>query len=136
MSAATQPAAPAKCRGGVGRAAWLSQQRGRKAVLYVIKVYGNGTEPPFYKLGITYSLSQRFARLRFAGYKWRSIARFSSYNAGQVYDLEQRLHGAGFASYTPLLPFAGQTECYVSAGEILAALPAVGTFVLKSTIDI
>lgn len=132
MKAVVSPsAAPAKRRGGVGRAAWLSQQKGRKAVLYVVKLYGNEGEPPFYKVGITFCLTQRFSRLRFVGYKWRSIARFSSYDAGQVYDLEANLHSAGFAPYVPFLSFAGHGECYADAGDILAALPA-GMFVLKN----
>jgi len=115
------------------RQAWIAQQHGRKAVLYVVKLYGNGEEQPFYKVGITFCLSQRFRTLRFAGYKWRTVARFSSYNAGRVYDLEQQLHGAGFENYAPALPFSGSTECYAEAGPLLAALPTVGTFVLKNT---
>jgi T5orf172 domain len=46
----------------------------------------------FYKVGITFCLFSRFRSLRFAGYKWRTVARFSSYNAGRVFDIEQRLH--------------------------------------------
>ena len=118
------------------RAHWIGQQRGRKAVLYVIRVYGNGEEPPFYKIGITFCLSSRFRTLRFAGYKWRTLARYSSWQAGRVFDLEQALHQR-FAplSYTPLLPFAGETECYCDAAPLLAALPA-STFFLKATSDI
>lgn len=115
---------------GVGRASWISQQRGRKAVLYVIKVYS--ADEVFYKLGITFDLPRRFARLKTC-YKWRTVARYSSYNAGKVYDLEQALH-ARFAalSYTPTASFGGHTECYGSADELLAALPA-STFFLKNT---
>lgn len=44
MSPATlKPAAPAnRSRGGMGRAQWLAKQHGRKAVLYVIRIHGNG----------------------------------------------------------------------------------------------
>lgn len=125
--------APATRRGGMGREAWVKQQNGRKAVLYVIRLYGNGEA--FYKLGITFCLSSRFSALRFVGYKWRTVARYSSWSAGRVFDLEAKLHSAGFVSYTPLLPFSGATECYADCGALLAALPAK-TFVLKSTIDI
>ncbi|MDO7849021.1 GIY-YIG nuclease family protein [Hymenobacter sp. M29] len=118
----------------MNRAPWIAQQHGRKAVLYVVRVYGNGEA--FCKIGITFDLTRRFSRLRFAGYKWRTLARFSSYNAGKVFDLEQALHQRFAAlSYVPLLPFSGETECYGDAAPILAALPAK-TFFLKPTIDI
>jgi hypothetical protein len=115
------------------RSAWIAQQHGRKAVLYVVRVYAEGEA--FYKLGVTFDLSRRFSRLKTC-YKWRTVARFSSYNAGKVFDLEQAIH-ARFAalSYLPAQPFGGRTECYSSADEILAALPA-STFFLKPTIDI
>jgi hypothetical protein len=115
------------------RQQWIAQQHGRKAVLYVVKLYGNGAEAPFYKIGITFDLSQRFRTLRFAGYKWRTVARYSSYNAGKVYDLEARLHRefAGL-SYAPLLAFGGKSECYGEVGPLLAALPT-GAFFLKNT---
>lgn len=116
------------------RTQWISQQNGRKAVLYVVKLYGNEGEAPFYKIGITFNLSQRFRTLRFAGYKWRTVARFSSYNAGRVFDLEQALHAAGFAPHAPLLDFSGRTECYEGVVGILEALPKVGTFVLKNQV--
>lgn len=133
MVAANQTAAPATKRGGgMGRAHWLSQQNGRKAVLYLIKLYGNEGEPAFYKVGITFCLSSRFRSLRFVGYKWRTVARYSSWNAGKVYDLEARLHSSGFAPYVPLLPFSGGGECYSDCGGLLQALPRVGTFVLKA----
>jgi hypothetical protein len=112
------------------RAAWIAQQRGRKAVLYVVKVYNEGEA--FYKVGVTFSLSSRFARLK-SCYKWRTVARYSSYNAGQVFDLEQRLHHDFAAlSYTPTADFGGKTECYSAVDSLLAALPA-STFFLKNT---
>ena len=115
---------------GVGRAAWVGQQKGRKAVLYVVKVYS--ADECFYKLGITFDLPRRFARLKTL-YKWRTVARYSSYNAGRVWDLEQRLH-AEFAalSYLPAASFSGFTECYSDAAPLLAALPG-STFFLKNT---
>ncbi|MGI4871663.1 MAG: GIY-YIG nuclease family protein [Janthinobacterium lividum] len=112
------------------RAAWIAQQHGRKAVLYVVRVYGGGES--FYKVGITFNLPSRFSRLKTV-YQWRTVARYSSYNAGKVYDLEQALHAAFSAlSYTPLSPFSGKTECYSEVGELLSALP-VGTFFLKDS---
>jgi hypothetical protein len=112
------------------RAAWIAQQRGRKAVLYVVRVYNEGES--FYKVGVTFSLASRFARLKTC-YKWRTLARFSSYNAGKVFDLEQQLHKQFAAlSYTPTADFGGKTECYTDASALLAALP-VGTFFLKNT---
>ena len=48
------------------RAHWMQQQRGRKAVLYVVTLYGNEGEAPFYKAGITFCLSSRFASVRLA----------------------------------------------------------------------
>lgn len=131
MSKATNSPSPARGGGaGVGRAAWLAQQRGRKAVLYVVRVYAEGES--FYKVGVTFDLAQRFARLKTL-YKWRTVARYSSYNAGKVFDLEQRLHKefSRFA-YTPTASFSGFTECYSEVGELLAALPT-GTFFLKNT---
>jgi hypothetical protein len=113
------------------RAAWIAQQRGRKAVLYVIRVY----DEVFYKVGITFCFSSRFSRLRTL-YRFRTLARFSSYNAGAVYDLEQRLHQefSGLV-YRPLSSFSGYTECYCDAAPILAALSG-GTFFLKAGVDI
>ncbi|WP_158011127.1 GIY-YIG nuclease family protein [Hymenobacter lapidarius] len=121
----------------MGRAQWLSKQNGRKAVLYVVKLYGNEGEQPFYKIGITFNLAARFARLRFAGYKWRTVARYGSWSAGRVFDLEERLH-MQLKPYScrPFLPFAGLTECYGEVEPLLAALPRVGTFVLKIGVDI
>ena len=117
----------------MNRAAWIAQQRGRKAVLYVVRVYTAGEA--FYKVGVTYQLCHRFSKLRTV-YRWRSIARFSSYNAGYIWDLEQRIHREFLGlSYTPLASFSGYTECYSAIEPILAALP-VGTFFLKPGIDI
>ena len=116
------------------RAAWLAQQRGRKAVLYVIRVY-NQTGEVFYKVGITFSFSSRFSRLKTV-YRFRTLARYSSYNAGMVYDLEQQLHQQfAYLSYAPLSSFSGCTECYCDAGPILATLPQE-TFFLRNRIDI
>lgn len=111
------------------RAAWIAQQHGRKAVLYVVRVY-SPTES-FYKVGITFNLSSRFSRLKTL-YQWRTVARYSSYNAGKVFDLEQRLH-AQFAhlGYTPTAGFSGFTECYATISEIVAELPA-NTFFPKN----
>lgn len=117
----------------MNRAAWIAQQRGRKAVLYVVRVYTDGEA--FYKVGVTYNVSSRWSRIK-TFYRWRTIARYSSWDAGSIYDLEQRLH-RGFAhlSYTPSSPFAGHTECYSDAAPILKALPR-GTFFLKAATDI
>lgn len=117
----------------MNRAAWIAQQRGRKAVLYVVRVYTAGEA--FYKVGVTYNVSARWSRIRTC-YRWRTLARYSSWDAGAVFDLEQRLH-RGFAhlSYTPSTQFAGHTECYTDAAPILKALPQ-GTFFLKATSDI
>lgn len=116
------------------RATWIARQRGRKAVLYVIRVYNQQGEV-FYKVGITFCFSSRFSRLKTV-YRFRTLARFSSYNAGAVFDLEQRLHRefSGLA-YRPLSSFSGFTECYLDATPILAALPQE-TFFLKSGVDI
>jgi hypothetical protein len=115
------------------RSAWIAQQHGRKAVLYVVRVYNEGEA--FYKVGVTFCLSSRFSRLKTC-YKWRTVARFSSWNAGKVFDLEQRLHKQfSGLSYLPTADFGGKTECYSSVDEILAALPAA-TFFLKTGIDI
>jgi len=112
------------------RSAWIAQQHGRKAVLYVVRVYAEGES--FYKLGVTFDLGRRFSRLKTL-YKWRTVARFSSWNAGKVFDLEQTLHARFTAlSYAPTHSFAGRTECYSECAEILAALPA-STFFLKNT---
>lgn len=115
------------------RQAWIAQQHGRKAVLYVVRVYAEGEA--FYKLGITFDLSRRFSRLKTL-YKWRTVARYSSWNAGRVWDLEQRLH-LRFAhlSYLPTASFGGQTECYSEAEAILVALPK-STFFLRPVGDI
>ncbi|MGI4823608.1 MAG: GIY-YIG nuclease family protein [Janthinobacterium lividum] len=116
------------------RAAWLAQQRGRKAVLYVIRVYNKEGEA-FYKVGITFCFSSRFSRLKTV-YRFRTLARYSSYHAGAVYDLEQRLHREFVGlSYTPTASFSGYTECYRDAEPILASLPQE-TFFLKGGVDI
>lgn len=115
------------------RAAWIAQQHGRKAVLYVVRVYAEGES--FYKVGVTFDLSRRFSRLKTL-YKWRTVARYSSYNAGKVFDLEQRLHREFSAlSYRPAADFAGRTECYSECEAILKALPKT-TFFLRPVGDI
>lgn len=112
------------------RAAWIQQQHGRKAVLYVVRVYNE--DEAFFKVGVTFNLSGRFARLKTC-YKWRTVARYSSYNAGLVFDLEQRLHAEFKAfSYLPTADFGGKTECYGCVDSLLAALPKT-TFFLKNT---
>ncbi|SNR92638.1 hypothetical protein [Hymenobacter mucosus] len=118
---------PTLARCGWGRAEWAARQKGRKAVLYVIRLYGNGEV--FYKVGITFCLASRFTKLNLP-YRWRTIARYSSYSAGKVWDLEQRLHSSDLSRYVPLLDFAGKTECYASAEQVLALLPPK-TFILK-----
>lgn len=126
---ATKDTASARSgRGGIGRAAWVAQQNGRKATLYVIRLIGHGET--FYKVGITFCFSGRFNRLNLP-YQLRTLARYSSYSAGRVWDLEQRLHQLlANQSYTPTLPFAGHTECFTDAAAILPLLPA-DTFILK-----
>jgi hypothetical protein len=115
------------------RSAWIAQQHGRKAVLYVVRVYNEGEA--FYKVGVTFSLSSRFSRLKTL-YKWRTVARYSSWNAGRVWDLEQRLHVRFAAlSYLPTASFGGQTECYLECEAILRALPT-STFFLRPVGDI
>jgi hypothetical protein len=110
---------------------WIQQQNGRKAVLYVIRLYGNGEA--FYKVGITFCLSSRFSRLKLP-YKWRTIARVSDYNAGRIYDLEQAIHAADLVKYVPLLEFSGKTECYANDEQVLGLLPAKGLFILKPVV--
>ncbi|NVO33269.1 hypothetical protein [Hymenobacter lapidiphilus] len=122
---------PIQQRGaGVGcpRAAWVGMQKGRKATLYVIRCYGNGEV--FYKVGISFCVASRFAAGKMP-YRWRTLARYSSWDAGKVWDLEQLVHNSGLVSYAPLLPFAGKTECYGSADAVLLLLPD-STFILKS----
>lgn len=133
MTDARQLPSPALGGGaGMGRAAWLAQQKGRKAVLYVVKVYSE--DECFFKVGITYDLSRRFSRLKTL-YQWRTVARYSSYNAGQVYDLEQQLHTMfAHLSYVPTHSFSGLTECYTDITPLLAALPA-NTFFPKYIIN-
>lgn len=130
MSKSTSLPSPAAPGGaGVGRAAWIAQQKGRKAVLYVIRVYSE--DECFFKVGITFDLSSRFSRLKSA-YKWRTVARYSCWQAGRVWDLEQALHAAfAHLSYRPAASFSGFTECYSSVTELLAALPS-GTFFLRN----
>jgi hypothetical protein len=117
----------------MNRIQWISQQHGRKAVLYVVRVWNEGEA--FYKVGVTFDLSSRFSRLK-TYYKWRTVARYSSWNAGRVFDLEQRLH-ARFAplSYLPTASFGGRTECYSECEAILKALPK-STFFLRPVGDI
>jgi len=120
---------PAVCgRGGWTRAAWVGQQQGRKATLYLIRLTGNGET--FYKVGITFCFSSRFSRLNMP-YTVRTLARYSSYSAGRVYDLEAKiLRKFAHLGYTPLLPFAGASECFSEFESVLAALPQ-GVFVLR-----
>lgn len=82
-------------------------------MLNVVKVYSE--DEAFYKVGITFLLAQRFSRLKTL-YKWRTLARYSSYNAGAVWGLEQRLHTAfAHLAYAPTASFSGFTDCYPEA---------------------
>ena len=130
MNKLTSLPSPAKSGGaGVGRAAWVAQQKGRKAVLYVVKVWSE--DEVFFKVGVTFDLGRRFSRLKTC-YKWRTVARYSSWNPGKVWGLEQALHRAfAHLAYRPAASFSGFTECYGEVQQLLAALP-VGTFFLKN----
>lgn len=115
---------------GCSRAAWVEQQKGRKATLYVVRLAGGGEV--FYKVGITFCMGSRFNRLNLP-YGLRTLARYSSYDAGRVWDLEQQMHRLlASHSYSPMTPFAGHTECFNEAAAILALLPA-DSFILKHT---
>lgn len=121
----------ARAKGGPGfrRSHWVENQKGRKAILYIITLHGNGET--FYKIGITY----RGVSARFRGclpYQLQTVALYKSYDAGKVYDLEHRVHKElKTCSYTPILRFGGETECFFSILPALHLLPKE-TFFLKN----
>lgn len=98
---------------GWTRATWKNQCEGKIAKLYIIKCF-NETEM-FYKIGIT---SRKGVRNRFncrttMPYNYEIIKLIKSEDAIYIYDLERFLHKHHKKyKYKPLIPFAGDTECF------------------------
>ncbi|WP_170172524.1 GIY-YIG nuclease family protein [Hymenobacter rigui] len=108
--------------GGWSRSQWIAKQNNRKATLYIIKAENRNES--FYKVGITFnSIGKRFTKTSFP-YQFRTVALYKSYDAGEVYDLENKLHQhLKHISYNPLLSFGGQTECFTDISPIISLLP-------------
>lgn len=88
---------------------WKSQQKGRLATVYFIKIF-NQTEI-FYKVGITY----RNVKVRFANipYKYEILNTKTSYDCELIYNIEKRFKKIyQKQTYNPLIKFGGFTECF------------------------
>ena len=108
-----------------GRLSWLELAKGRKAILYFVRLYSPHEE--FYKVGVTYlSVAERYKHHPHlpAGYQYEILAQHVSENAAAVYDWEQSIiESFRRLSYRPKAAFGGETECFSSCDEILAIFP-------------
>lgn len=103
---------------------WLSKAKGRNARLYFLRVYSD-TES-FYKVGITLTTVEKRYKNKdsLAGYQYEILAQHISANASGVYDWEKSIiESFQHLSYAPKMKFAGSSECFSSADEILAIFP-------------
>jgi hypothetical protein len=103
---------------------WVERAGGRECILYFIHIYSK--DESFYKVGITYhSLRRRFQGAALPScYQYESLAVHKSTNATRIWEWEQSiLESFAHLRYTPASSFIGQSECFSSREEILAAFP-------------
>lgn len=103
---------------------WVNQGGGRLATLYFIRVFSSDEE--FFKVGITYdTVSVRYSKkASLGGYSYEAMAQHTSVSSASIYEWEQSiLETFAHLRYRPKKSFAGQSECFSSADEILAIFP-------------
>lgn len=103
---------------------WVEQANGRECVLYLLRVFD--ASEAFIKVGITFtSIKHRYSgKGSLADYNYQVLALCKSFDAQRIWDWERSILST-FAplSYIPQKPFAGASECFSSAEEILAIFP-------------
>jgi len=111
------------CAQGNKRLDWIEQAKGKKSVLYFIKIFSE--EEVFYKVGITFrSIEKRYSKRDLAAYQYEVLALHESTHAAAVWDWEQSiLETFAHLAYKPKKYFAGKTECFSECDEILACFP-------------
>lgn len=95
--------------GGVKKSEWLSIQKGRRAKLYVVRMF-NDTES-FLKIGITFNkIEQRLSQIK---YSKEILFSYSSEDADFIFELEKNCK-VKFKDHRilPSILFKGYTECF------------------------
>ena len=101
--------------GGYTKESYIERCKADKALVYVIKIIGNGET--FYKIGITSrTTDKRFIDSPLPDeYSYEIIKEFTDLTTGEAFDLESNLHKINKENvYRPLLKFAGYRECFTS----------------------
>ncbi|MBG8553083.1 GIY-YIG nuclease family protein, partial [Hymenobacter guriensis] len=115
---------PACFTAGWSRSQFIRCCSRRSASLYILHCKGGGED--FFKVGITsHSVAHRYKGKGSIPYEYIVLMLYKSANAGEVWDLEKRLHREYKQfKYEPRIKFAGFTECFSSVIAMLGALPA------------
>lgn len=90
---------------------------GGEGSLYIIQCFNENES--FYKIGITsHRLKVRFKGLHLMPYSYEKLFLING-KPKYIFDLEYRLHSLNKEnSYTPLITFSGQTECFTTIKPI------------------
>lgn len=101
---------------------WIERAAGKEVLLYFVRFYSEREE--FFKIGVTLkSINRRYSG-GLEGYQYEVLAVHKSTNAAAVYDWEQSIiETFVHLRYRPKIFFAGASECFSSADEILAIFP-------------
>ncbi|MGI4871664.1 MAG: hypothetical protein ACRYFX_10850 [Janthinobacterium lividum] len=118
------PACGKEQQNAAARLDWAERAGARVATLYFLKVFSK--KESFYKVGITFlTIAKRYRAAKLlGGYQYEVLAQYKSINAIAVYDWEQSIiETFSHLAYTPKCRFGGDSECFISADEILNIFP-------------
>lgn len=118
----TRGAGCGKCAEKFLRQGWVQAATGSLCTLYLLRVFDK--DEVFYKIGITSSTVASRYRGRLLGYKYEVLAQYKSTNAAAIFGWEQSiLDTFAHLRHRPKNWFAGESECFSSAEEILSIFP-------------
>jgi hypothetical protein len=106
------------------KAGWIACASNKICTLYFLRMYDEKED--FYKIGITYtSIKSRYKSVKLrGGYDYEIIAEHKSESPSAIYEWEQSiLETFSHLRYRPKRSFSGETECFLSADEILTIFP-------------
>lgn len=99
---------------------WAACQKGRKATLYVVRMYSD--EESFFKVGITFNSVRRRFETK-TPYTVQTIAEYKSDSAKAVWHLELKIKNAlKKYKHRPAQPFPGQHECFATILNTLSVI--------------
>lgn len=103
------------------RARWIKQQRGRKAVLYVLRL--TNAHEDFFTVGVTFDFAATWAALAPA-YRRRLLAKHASYDALRTWGAWRAVcRRASCFPFEPAQPLPGKMPCFEHITWALAMLP-------------